>query len=271
MPASRSAGVSPLRRRACACSLSAVSGERSSCAASATKCFCASKAPRTRPNSRLSSSTSGRTSSGRPSLASGDKSSARRPATWRRARSMGASERLMTHHTASISSGVSSSKGQHGAQGQRPRAGRARVQVLGDLHGLQRGLQGVDAVAVAVRLDVRETQHRARRQRRARGAEDLRAVLAPDLHIHLETVVDVGFIERQVERHAAAQRARHLLQVVVEHRIGLPQRAAVGGAGLQHGGAEDGGEYKPQQSLRCRECGSPAEARDFHSHCLGTR
>ena len=54
---------------------------------------------------------SGRTSSGRPLSASGEKSSAARSATWRRARSMGASERLMIHQTASISSGVSRAKG----------------------------------------------------------------------------------------------------------------------------------------------------------------
>jgi hypothetical protein len=155
-------------------------------------------------------------------------------------------------------------KRHHGAHRQRARAGRARVQVLGDLHGLQRCLQGVDAVAVAVGLDVGKPQHRTRRQRRAGGAEDLRAVQAPDLHIDLEAVVVVGLFERQVQGHAAAQRARHLLQVLVEHRIGLPQRTAVGGAGLQNGRAQDGGEHKPEQpfpeGMGCRLC-----------HCLGTR
>ena len=101
----------PVRCSAWACSLSAVRGERNSCAASATKFFCISKAFCTRPNKRLSSVTSGRTSSGRSWSGNADKSSAARLATWRRVRSIGASERVMAHQTASMSSGVKNANG----------------------------------------------------------------------------------------------------------------------------------------------------------------
>ena len=74
-------------------------------------CFCASKACRTRSNSRLSSCTSGRTSSGSFSSLTGERSSAWREATWVRTRATGASERLTTHHTTSISSGAISATG----------------------------------------------------------------------------------------------------------------------------------------------------------------
>ena len=125
--ASRAAS-SPARPRACACSFNAVSGERSSCAASATKLFCASKACCTRSNSRFNSCTSGRTSSGRPWVSSGERSSAARLATCRRMRCTGASERRMTQATASISSGAISASGQVARQAMaRARASRASM------------------------------------------------------------------------------------------------------------------------------------------------
>ena len=99
------------RPRACAWSFRAVKGERSSWAALATNDFCASNAACTRPNSKLSSCTSGRTSSGRPASDSGERSSASRAATCWRVRSSGASERRMAHHRISISSGAISAMG----------------------------------------------------------------------------------------------------------------------------------------------------------------
>ena len=112
MPAVRRATASlrasalSARSRLCACRRSAASGVRSSCAASATKFCWASKAVFTRPNSRFSSCTRGRTSSGRPASDTGDKSSAWREATCERTRATGSSEPLTTHHTTSIRIGI---------------------------------------------------------------------------------------------------------------------------------------------------------------------
>ena len=103
-----SARASPVsaRSRLRACSLSAASGVRSSCAASATKCCWVSKASLTRPNSKFNSCTSGRTSSGSPVSETGDRSSAWRAATCERTRATGSSDPLTTHHTTSIRIGI---------------------------------------------------------------------------------------------------------------------------------------------------------------------
>ncbi len=106
----RASGVSA-RSRLCACRRSAASGVRSSCAASATKFCWASNAVRTRPNSRFSSCTSGRTSSGKPVSETGDRSSAWRDATCERTRATGCSEPLTTHHTTSIRIGIMTAMG----------------------------------------------------------------------------------------------------------------------------------------------------------------
>jgi len=99
------------RSRLKTCNFRAASGVRSSCAASATKCCCASNAVFTRPNSRLSSCTRGRTSSGKPASETGDRSSAWRAATCLRTRETGASEPLTTHQTTSIRIGAISAMG----------------------------------------------------------------------------------------------------------------------------------------------------------------
>ena len=74
--ATRRDSGSPARCKACDCRRSAASGERSSCAASPTNCFCSAKAPRMRSSSRFSSCSSGRISSGTSSVLTGDRSSA---------------------------------------------------------------------------------------------------------------------------------------------------------------------------------------------------
>ena len=138
-------------------------------------------------------------------------------------------------------------KGQHGLEGECAGARRTRVQVLRDLNGLQGGLQRVDPVAIAVGLDIGKAQDRARRQGRAGRAKELGAVLAPDLHIEVKAGVFIAVDQRRAQRNAAAQRTGHLLQMVVEHGVGLLQGAAVGGRGLQQRGQQNGGQHKPQQ------------------------
>ena len=169
-PRARGSRRRPARCRPCTCSFSAASGERSSCAASATKCCCASKAWRTRPNSRFSSCTSGRTSSGRPASVSGDRSSACRVATWRRTRATGASERLTTHHTTSISSGAISAIGPTRAQRQRARhAGAAPPCPARPGSSARRSAARTRGRWCRRACTFGKAQHRALRQRALRG------------------------------------------------------------------------------------------------------
>ena len=95
------AASSPARLSICSCSFSAVSGERNSCAASDTKARCVSSERCSRCSSALSALTSGATSSGRPSVASGvsDCSSRRRTsaATWLKGLSVSAATHQMTN------------------------------------------------------------------------------------------------------------------------------------------------------------------------------
>lgn len=148
---------------------------------------------------------------------------------------------------------------------------------LRDLDGLEWRLHRVDAVVHTLQPRVGETQHRARRQRRGHGAEQLHAVRPPDLHQVLVAVT--GIQRRRRQRDAATQRMRHLLQVVVEHLVGLAQRAAPGGAGQHGGGQHDDGHHVAQQPAaqgvpaageRAHRVGRPGAAR-LARHALGIR
>ena len=109
--ARRRAASSGARARLCTCRRKAASGERNSWAASPTKRCNASNAACRRASSRFISCTSGCTSCGRSASGKGERSSARRTASWLRVRCNGARVRVTTHHTTSMMSGASSSTG----------------------------------------------------------------------------------------------------------------------------------------------------------------
>ena len=105
------AASSGARRSSCSCSLSAVSGERSSCAASDTKARCVSNERPSRCSSALSALTSGDTSSGRSSVGSGASDCSSRRCTSAATARSGRSVSAATHHTTSAISGATSSSG----------------------------------------------------------------------------------------------------------------------------------------------------------------
>jgi hypothetical protein len=161
---------------------------RSSWAASATKCCCASKAVRTRPNSRFSSCTSGRTSSGSPASDTGDKSSAWREATCFRTRATGSSEPLTTHHTTSIRIGIITAIGPSVRKARLPAMLRRTARSWATCTVWLFGLDREDAVGRTVGAHVGKAQHRALRQARVRdAAEYLHAIRRP--HLHHQVVV----------------------------------------------------------------------------------
>ena len=154
---------------------------------------------------------------------------------------------------------------QYGARRQCSRTRLAAIHVLRDLYGLKRGLNRIHAVTRAVLHYVGEAEHRARGQCQPPGLEQLRPVRPPDLDHVVHAVVVHAFEQWHRQRRPAAQGIGHLLQVVVEHGVGLRQCTPVGGPGLeqgrQHNRRHDRGQQAPAQGMGRRGLHDPVQLR----------
>ena len=246
--ASRSASLLA-RRSSSSCSLSAVSGERSSCAASATKARCASSEPRRRASNAFRARASGDSSSGRPPTASGASDCSSRARTSPASRSSGARLRAASHQMPSAASGAIKQQRQDAAPG------RAGGEALADLDRLRHlddaiaGRHAVGAPGAAVDVECRQPEQRTRRQSRMRTRLiEAAAVDAPDLDDEVEPAVGQRVDLRRGDLALVAQRQGHLLQLVVEQRLGLAEHVAVGHDAHRRRGQRQQREQRDQQA-----------------------
>ena len=237
------------RRSSCSCSFSAVSGERSSCAASATKARWVSSDAPSRCQQRVERVHQRRHLVGQPG------GGQRLRATVRRAR---APRRPRGAAAAAPAPRASQPARSHQRRGQQQRQHAAPGGVGGQLaahlarlrdldHAARRG-HAEGAPGLAADGDVGKAEHRARRQRavRPRGV-DRAAVDGPDLDHEVELLVGqrAGLGRRDLA--LVAQRQRHLPQLVVEQRLGLGEHVAVGQAAHHQRGQCQQREQRHQQ------------------------
>ena len=246
--ASRSASA-PARRSSSSCSFRAVSGERSSCAASATNARCASSDWRSRSSSALSECASGASSSGRPPV--GERRQRLGIAGAQLAGEAGERRQVLRRQPPDHERG----ERRHQEQRQDAAPGGVRRQALADLDrlgDLDHALAGGDAVGApgaALDLQRRQAEQRPRRQRRMRPrGVDAAAVDGPDLDHEVELRIGDAVGLRRRDLALVAQRQRHLLQLVVEDRLGLGEDVAIGDRAHQQRRQREQAEQRRQQA-----------------------
>ncbi len=156
-------------------------------------------------------------------------------------------------------------EGRHQQQRQAAAPGRACCESLADLHrlgDLDDALVGRDAEGapgLAADVDGGQAEQGPRRQRRVRPrGVDASAVVAPDLDDEIELGVGQAVGLGRGDLALVAQREGHLLQLVVEQRLGFGEHVAIGDRAHHGRRQQQQRQQRDQQADPDRGHGAPS-------------